>query len=246
MKYLASFLALPLLLAALPSQAQDPNGFRLGLKAGATYANGVGGGVDKIAGPTSSSSREKNLFGYSAGLTFSIPVFDGTVLAVAPEVLVAQRGYHITTSVPTTSGRPNDVYDTQRRLTYLDVPVLAHIRAGGVFFELGPQFSYLLSAKADSRVTSTSTSGQKTENDIDEFPGFDGVSRAAATKSDLNPFDLSAVGGIGYQTNSGLSLTLRYARGFRTIIDGSSENHPKVYNTSLTLQVGYSLPVGSN
>ncbi|OON70525.1 hypothetical protein B0919_00400 [Hymenobacter sp. CRA2] len=239
-------------MAAPLAQAQDPNGFRLGLKAGATYANAVGGGVKNIASSQYTSSRARGVVGYSAGLTFSIPVGGGGWFAVAPEVLYTRRGYHVNSPSNSTittlpSGSRGIEYQTKRYLHYFDLPILAHLKTGNFFFELGPQISWLQGAKASSDVALTATAnGDVTTTGSNQFPDFTNTLQGESYKSDLRQLDYSGVVGLGLQSRSGLSVTLRYSRGFRSFLDSSGDDleQIKVYNSTLSLQAGYSLPVG--
>lgn len=72
------------------------------------------------------------------------------------------------------------------RLHYLDLPLLAKVNAGGLFFELGPQISYLVEVSGGP------------------FDSLRGSNRVTA----------GGVAGVGYQLPLGLSLGLRYARDF--------------------------------
>jgi hypothetical protein len=89
-----------------------------------------------------------------------------------------------------------DDSDVTSRLNYLEVPVLLHLGlAGGLYFEIGPSFGYLLSASAD-------------DNDISE---------------DIKDFDLGAIGGVGFSFGS-LRADLRYNLGMLDINDISDES----------------------
>ena len=136
--------------------------------------------------------------------------------------------------------------EQQRVLHYLDLPILTRINAGGLFFELGPQVSYLFGSKVKQQTTTKDASGNKTKVDNDgSFQDYSGVKRGPSDKSDLSQFDIAGVAGIGYQTEGGLSLGLRYAQGFNSLIDTKgADNEPKAFNNAFTLQLGYLLPLG--
>ncbi|GAB2949392.1 hypothetical protein GCM10027048_13090 [Hymenobacter coalescens] len=248
MKKLALF-ALTSLATASLAHAQDPGGFRIGLKAGATYSNISGDNVQSITGANYSSELGSYKLGYNVGVAFQLPVSSDGFFAIAPEVLYNRKGYEIQTQ--TTTGLPQGVakieQEQQRVLHYVDVPVLARINAGGLFFEAGPQVSYLFGSRAKSQYTEKRADGTKVKDESrSEFLDYTGVSRDEAYKSDLAQFDISGVAGLGYQAESGLSVGLRYARGFNSLIDTKdADNEPKAFNNAFTLQLGYMLPVGS-
>jgi hypothetical protein len=87
-----------------------------------------------------------------------------------------------------------DDSDITSRLNYLEVPVLLHLGfLGGLYFEVGPSFSYLLSASAD-------------DDDISE---------------DIKDFDLGGIAGVGFSLGS-LRADLRYNLGMLDINDISN------------------------
>jgi hypothetical protein len=137
-------------------------------------------------------------------------------------------------------------FEQQRVLHYLDVPILAKINAGGLFFELGPQVSYLFGSKNKQQTTTKYSDGTKDKvEDNGSFQNYTGAFQSSSDKSDLAQFDIAGVAGIGYQSEAGLSLNLRYARGFNSLIDTkNTDNEPKAFNNAFTLQLGYLLPLG--
>ncbi|QIL76915.1 MULTISPECIES: porin family protein [Hymenobacter] len=237
-------LALGLLTASV-AQAQDPGGFRIGVKAGATYSNISGDNVEQITGANYSSDFGDYKVGYNAGVSLSIPLSSDGFFSFAPELLYNRKGYEISSTLKNPSAGISKLEVEQSRvLHYLDVPLLAKINAGGLFFELGPQVSYLFGSKNKSQTTTKYTNGDKDKvEDNSGFLDYTGVSRDDAYKSDLAQFDISGVAGIGYMTEGGISLGLRYARGFNSLIDTKdTDNEPKAFNNAFTLQLGYLIP----
>lgn len=237
-------LALGLLTASV-AQAQDPGGFRIGLKAGATYSNISGDNVQQITGAGYSGDFGDYKLGYNAGVALTIPLSSDGFFSFAPELLYNRKGYEISsTSSNPGAGIEKLEIEQQRVLHYLDVPLLAKINAGGLFFELGPQVSYLFGSKNKSQTTTKYTNGDKDKVENNStFLDYTGVSRDDAYKSDLAQFDISGVAGIGYMTEGGISLGLRYARGFNSLIDTKDQdNEPKAFNNAFTLQLGYLIP----
>lgn len=231
------FLSLALLSAATITHAQDAGGFRIGIKAGATYANLAGDDVQQLTGPNYETDLSDRKLGFNAGLAFTIPVSSDGFFSFAPEILVNRKGYQIQqkqkSNLP--SGVEKLEIDTKRDLTYIDVPLLAKINAGGLFFELGPQVGYLARSSQETQTTTKRTGGANEESTTNE----------SDSKSDLASFDIGAIAGVGYQTEGGLSINLRYNRGFNSLIDTKDiDNEPKAFNDAFMLQLGYLLPLG--
>ena len=242
-------LTLTLTLAAAASvslaHAQDAGGFRIGVKAGATYSNISGDNVSQITGPNYDSSLGSYKLGYNAGLSFLIPLSSDGFFSLAPELLYNRKGYEIESTQKNVTGNISKIETEQQRvLHYLDVPVLARINAGGMFFELGPQVSYLFGSRVKNQETTKYTDGTKDKvEDNGNSRDYTGVTRDKAYKSELAQFDISCVAGVGYMTEGGLSIGLRYARGFNSLIDTKdTDNEPKAFNNAFTLQVGYLIP----
>ncbi|WP_022825478.1 porin family protein [Hymenobacter norwichensis] len=228
------------------AQAQDAGGFRLGVKVGGTFSNISGDNVNQITGPNYSSDLGDYKLGYNAGLSFSIPLSSDGFFSFAPELLYNRKGYEIETKQTSNLGANiKSVEEEQKRvLHYIDVPLLAKINAGGLFFELGPQVSYLFGSKNKSQTTTKYVDGTKDKVDNDGgFLDYSGIKRGESSKSDLAQFDISGVAGVGYMTEGGISLGLRYARGFNSLIDTKdTDNEPKAFNNAFTLQLGYLIP----
>lgn len=227
------------------AKAQDAGGLRIGVKVGATYSSLSGDQASQIAGPGFDNDLGSFKLGYNAGIGTSFPISSDGFFSIAPELLYNRKGYEVT-SMQTTGGNEIEI-EQQRVLHYLDLPILAKINAGGLYFELGPQVSYLFGSKVKQQITTKNlSSGVKTKVDNDgSFQDYSGVKRGPSDKSDLAQFDIAGVAGIGYQTDGGLSLGLRYAQGFNSLIDTKdADNEPKAFNNAFTLQLGYLLPLG--
>lgn len=240
------FLSLALGSVATFSHAQDAGGFRIGVKAGATYSNVSGDDVSQFTGAGYDTSLGSYKVGYNAGLTFSLPLSSDGFFSLQPELLYNRKGYEITSSQK--SGLPSNVSkfesEQQRVLHYIDLPILAKIRAGGLTFQLGPQVSYLFGSRVKNQTTIKYTDGTKDKTeDRSEFVDYLGGIRGEKYKGDLSNVDISGVAGVGYMTDGGLSFDLRYARGFNSLIDSKdTDSEPKVFNNAFTLQVGYLIP----
>ncbi|SNS02847.1 porin family protein [Hymenobacter mucosus] len=236
--------------AASLAHAQDAGGFRIGVKVGGTYSNISGDNVSQITGPNYSTDLGDYKLGYNGGISLTIPLSSDGFFSFSPELLYNRKGYEIqskqTGNLGTENGKTVESREIEQKrvLHYLDVPLLAKINAGGLFFELGPQVSYLFGSKNKQQTTTKYTDGTKNKADNDGgFLDYSGIKRGESSKSDLAQFDISGVAGIGYMTDGGVSLGLRYARGFNSLIDTKDQdNEPKAFNNAFTLQLGYLIP----
>lgn len=242
------FLALTLVAVASASfaQAQDAGGFRIGVKAGATYSSISGDDASQFTGPNYSGDLGDSKLGYNAGISLTIPLSSDGFFSVAPELLYNRKGYEISSTSKTglAAGVTSVEDEQQRVLHYLDLPILAKINADGFFFELGPQVSYLFGSQVKNQTTTKYADGSKDKvEDNSEFRDYLGGIRKDKYKGDLSNVDISGVAGVGYMTDGGLSFGLRYARGFNSILDTKdTDNEPKAFNTAYTLQIGYLIP----
>jgi hypothetical protein len=173
-----AFLALALTLGvAGAAQAQSA---RFGVKAGASLTNVTGDGTGDV----------KNLFGFHGGLIANLPINDA--FSIQPELLYSMKGAKLEESFGGYTGKLTS------RLHYIDVPVLARVNAGGLFFELGPQIGFLVAAKQKTEVSGGPGSGSSTDDIKDSVKGVD--------------FGYAA--GLGYQLSNGPGIGLRYNGGF--------------------------------
>lgn len=146
-------------------------------KPGSTYSDGPTARIGIIGGlniatiiknddPNFSSSP---LYGYNAGGLLQLPL--GNVIALQPEVLFSQKGYHAKGSDGLTG------YDYREKVNYLDIPLLLKINLSKELGIVGgPQYSYLLSSKTTFNSGSvTYMQTVKNENDNIRKNTFGGV-----------------------------------------------------------------------
>ncbi len=113
--------------------------------------------------------------------------------------------------------------DARFAINYIDVPVLAKVATGatGLFFELGPQVGFRTAADIKNSSISLSASD--------------------AVKS----VDVGYVGGLGFQTESGAMIGLRYNGGFTNVakdngtIAGLATGGGEGKNSAFQLYVGF-------
>ncbi|UYZ58797.1 porin family protein [Hymenobacter latericus] len=202
-------------LAALSAQAQ---GIRFGVKAGANYSNLAGDVVDE--------DRYESKFGVHGGLMLNVGLIDDGFLSLQPELLFSQKGFKYADRDVTIG---NDRFRFTGKLTYnyLDVPVLLKINAGGLFFEAGPQFGYLLSASDDIEIT---RNGQ-TQTSSQNYSNLDDVKRT----------EVGYAAGLGYQAKSGPMIGLRYNGSLTDFADDGyqGDEFRNARNSVFLLSVGF-------
>ncbi|OUJ71623.1 porin family protein [Hymenobacter crusticola] len=244
-------LALLTLGLATASLAHAQSGFRIGVRVGGTLSTIGGKNADQVAGPNGSADINY-LPGFNAGLSFQLPLSSDGFWTLAPELLVNRKGfkrsYQITdrNTLNTRFGAEGPSIDKfesegKRNFTYIDLPIPVRINTApggsGLYFELGPQVGYM--ARSSQKFTETTKYNNGTK-DKPSSPGGD-------YKEDLSSFDIGGVAGLGYQTEGGLSLGVRYNQGFKTLFDTkdvSARYEPKAFNRQFTVQLGYLLPLG--
>ena len=192
MKKLLFLLSTLLILAT--AQAQQVT---VGLKAGGNLAS------LRNTGAINDISYKLKFHG---GLLFNFGL--SSLLSVQPEVIYSQKGFEYKNARTSAEGKVN----------YIDVPLLLKINSGSLFFEGGPQISFLTSAKLKTGATETDTKNW--------------------TKS--TAFGVAA--GLGFRASQGVFLSLRYqtdlSEPYARVLNQPSEARNVVFQLSL----GYLLP----
>ena len=109
-------------------------------------------------------------------------------------------------------GSQDDDSDSDLKSNYIDIPILMRFDFGGLYAEVGPQFSVLLSAKSEG-------------DDVKEL---------------LKSSDIAALLGVGYDLGI-LRIDLRYGIGMTNIIEDPFEdfsNKNKVFTLGATYMFG--------
>ena len=195
-----TLLASTLLVLGLASTSHA-QGVRLGVKAGGTLSYGVGKDANE--------SKLKTAYHGGAVVNIGLGILGDSVVSIQPEVLYSIKGDQATAYGPSILAQ----------LTYVDVPLLLKVNAGGLYFEAGPQISYLLS------------STRNLTNDT----AVDSISYRES--------DLGVAVGFGYQDPKGMNVGWRYTHGFSNVLtatapDGSTTT-PTLRNTTIQLYVGF-------
>ncbi|OON71137.1 hypothetical protein B0919_00410 [Hymenobacter sp. CRA2] len=194
-------MALAALATAPSAHAQ---GIRLGLRAGGAYTN--------LAGNIRNENTYNNKLGFMGGVVLNADLTGDGFFSIQPEVLYSQKGFE---NKPTeyTNTLLGVGYTEKREgkvnFNYLDVPVLARIKAGGLVLEAGPQYSYLLSANDETKLTRTPQPNGTPQT-------FESTDRKDV--SNLKRSELGYVAGVGYQADNGLGIGLRYTGAFSDFV----------------------------
>ncbi|MEW5675099.1 porin family protein [Flavobacterium enshiense] len=183
----ARFLFAGLVLSTVTTtvSAQEKNGSSFGIKGGLNYSTITKGDFDEGPDPRTS---------FHIGFVGEIPLINN-VLAIQPEVLYSRQGFEINQNILGTN------YETQYKLDYINMPVLAKIYLGKAFsIEAGPQFGLKIGEKYES------------DNSVTET-------------NDVNNLDTAIAAGLSFNFNSGLFLTGRYTQSLNEVVkDSGSKN----------------------
>lgn len=195
-----TMLLLVLALAATTGYTQS-----LGVKAGTTYTTFTG----------KDAQDYEYRVGYTAGLVLQRHITD--LIGIQAEALYTAKG-----AKKSSSSGSNEVEESFR-LNYVDVPVLFHLSAGGLFVDLGPQASFIAKANQVRQTTSGSTT-TSSKTDITDQP---------------YTIDFGYAAGIGYRANNGIGLELRYNGGLKSIDDEGPFAGRERRNAGFSLMLSY-------
>ncbi|MFC6996166.1 porin family protein [Rufibacter roseus] len=215
MKKIVLFLA-----AALSfSVAQAQNGPRIGLKAGVNYSN-LSGDLKE--------DRYENKIGFVGGITANFPLTSDNFLSIQPELLFSQKGYKYRDIEYKNAMNQTIKNKGEVSYNYLDLPILLRVNAGGLFFEGGPQVSYLLGIKDNTEVSVDGDTFRETSTKID--------------KDNLAEIEIGYAAGIGYQTGNGLSLGLRYNGSINSLAKNDGDELANARHSVFQLTLGFMIP----
>lgn len=217
-----SFLALALF-SGMALLAQDQPQLRtemarktfLGVKAGANWAK-----MDVDEYPGVNVNFNTSMHG---GIFLNIPI--GTTLNFQPELLYNGVGSKFSES--TTIGTVTTTETYEQDLNYISLPLMFQVRGNsGFFLELGPQASYLISAKQQGPGT------LNTDN-----------------KNAFDNFDIAMNGGIGWTSRVGLGINARYSYGLSNVLedgggDNSTNDGPELKNRVISVGLHYMFGAG--
>ncbi|MDO7854020.1 porin family protein [Hymenobacter convexus] len=244
-------------LMGLTSAAHAQSGFRIGLKGGANLASFTG--TDK--------KDTKSKYGFSAGATFNFPLSD--LISIQPELLYSQKGAKLDYSGSSNSDasvfkNSNSVSGTfGQTLSYIDVPLLVRVNTGGsdgsgLFFEFGPQGSFLIAQRgfidSGDKATVVLMGDQRNNANASPTPTSLPAVAVGTSTDDFNKVVVGYAVGLGYQLTNGLSLNVRYSGDISQVYKdgmgtadaykpyqafGSKFTNPNLHNSVFQLQAGY-------
>ena len=197
------------LLAGFASAAHAQQGvFRYGVKGGFNLSSYTGSDAGEVGYKP----------GFAAGAVVQYGFSD--LVGIEVDALYSQKGTYVKNFNPASSSANTNFRST---VQYIDVPVLAHITTGedgkGLFFELGPQGSFLVATRDFTRPDGA---GAGSPNEITVNQNTDKLNKVA----------IGYVGGLGYQLTSGLGLGLRYTGDLSNVYKDSYQPLPGVTKTN--------------
>jgi hypothetical protein len=203
------------LLAAAAAPAAHAQGIRFGVKAGANLSN--------LAGDLTNQDQYNNRWGFHGGIMVNFGIAD--IVSIQPEVLYSQKGFkyadqNITVLNNTYRNSGNVRYD------YLDVPILVRVRAAGAFFEVGPQYSYLMNASTNREQT---LNGNNVSN----------IGSGTTDLSNVRRNEFGYAAGLGFQASNGFMIGVRYNGAFTDFAKNSNYSNDEFRNARNSTFQGY-------
>lgn len=169
-----------------------------------------------IASLTGDVEDASSLVGFQIGGFVEFKISDK--FAIQPELMYSAQG------VKQSYSEAGYSYDSDYKLSYLNVPVMAKFYATPKFsLEFGPQIGFLLSAKADY----TGTGGGVT------------ISESEDIKDNLESVDFGLNFGAGYDFTENLTAGLRYNLGLSNVAKTEDGDDEEIKNSVFSISVGY-------
>ena len=191
---------------------------RFGLKGGINYSN--------ISGDLDNQDIYQNKLGFNGGIQANFPIIADGFLSLQPELLYSQKGYQYRDEQFTIAGIERE-RKGKVNYNYLDLPVLLKVNAGGLYFEGGPQVSYLMGIR---------------DNTEERIGNSEFKQTAIVEKDDLAELEIGYAAGIGFQATNGMSLGVRYNGGINKLAkDNGNDELTNARNSVFQLQVGFLL-----
>ena len=178
------------------------------------------------------SVKQSMLTGYMGGLTLKYT--EEKHFGLIAEILIEQRGW--------SENFEEHPFSYDRKLTYLQIPLLTHIYFGSDkfkgFFNLGPEVGYLISDKISANFD---------YNNIDNVPNFPTKNRMTEQLYTpvKNKFDYGISAGLGgeflFKQRHAISLEARYYFGLGNIYpDSKRDTFSASRSMSIMVTLGYS------
>ncbi|MBC7922525.1 MAG: PorT family protein [Ferruginibacter sp.] len=201
---------------------------RFGIKAGLNVADWQGDASESASGLLDLSNGyagKKVRPGFHAGAYAVVPL--GSQFTLEPGVYYSQKGTVLRGRFTSESFQLLNAQATvTNQASYLDVPVLAKYYAGGssaegFHFFAGPQVSFLLSNRVDTRAS---------------LLGFSVLNQNFDVTDNFRRVDVALVGGLGYRFSNGLNLGVGYDFGLNTL---DQRGNFDTYNRVVKASVGF-------
>jgi Outer membrane protein beta-barrel domain len=107
-------------------------------------------------------------------------------------------------------------------ISYIDLPVLLKANFNGLQIFAGPQVSYLMGARLNTKAS---------------VAGINVFNNSMDASSQLNKWDAGVTGGIGYQFANGLRINAAYERGLSKLDQGKNTS---AYNQGFKIGAAFS------
>jgi hypothetical protein len=173
-------------------------------QAQATFGVRGGANLSNLSGDLRDEDLFENKVSFHAGVTLNFPVVEDFV-SIQPELLYSRKGFKSSGEEYTNLLLQKRRREGRVNYNYLDLPVLANVNAGSIYFELGPQLSYLLSVNNETEIYDGN--GNQISSTSDE-----------KSKEGLSEFEVGYAAGLGFRAQNGISLGLRYNGAFSDFV----------------------------
>lgn len=212
-------LSLSLFISSI-SFAQTPLAF--GIKAG-VVSSGMRGealaSLNNLLDYSGEMIKTKNHTGFFAGFHTNVPITNN--FSIEPGLYYSQKGYELQGNfnikgLEFLGANPKAVLQSQ----YLEIPVLLKAHLGGFQLFAGPQVSYLINANL------------KTSAGV---LGISLLHKKMNATNQLNRWDASVTGGVGYQFLNGVTLSASYDYG---LMKADANEILNAYNRALKIGIG--------
>lgn len=243
------------LAAGAMATANAQTGIRIGVIGGANLAS--------FTGPDKTDTKSK--YGFSAGAAFNFGLSD--LISIQPEIRYSQKGIKLgyngennsDASLLKNSSNASGTFG--QTLSYIDVPVLVRVNTGGsdrsgLFFEFGPQGSFLIAQRSfiDSGDKATVVLAGPQRNNSNSTATTSPAMAVGNSTDDFNKVVIGYAVGLGYQLTSGLSLGIRYTGDVSQVYKdgkgtadafkpyqalGGTFTNPNVHNSVFQFSAGY-------
>jgi len=192
--------------------AQSTSGTTSGIK------YGIKAGVNLATISISEDDDLKSITSFQIGGTVDIPV--GTSFSVQPGISLSGKGFKFK------GNDSGDSYKDQTDVMYLEIPVNAIYKIGGIYLGAGPYAAFALSGKNKWEETYEG----ETEKGDEKIKFGSGDDEMKASDFGLNIL-------AGYQLSSGLNFGLNYGLGLSNLMNSDDF---KMKNRVFSVTVGFS------